>query len=125
MIQWNEQQKQIRSMIRRFIETEIAPKLDQYEHGDTPPYDVLRKFAKTFGLQDMAKGQFKEAEEAFTEALRIEPKRARTMALLGEMYTRAGDLKRAESQLRQALAIDSRLAGGRGRARGGAGLGRR
>jgi hypothetical protein len=59
MIQWNEQQKQIRSMIRRFIEAEIAPKLEQYEHGDAPPYDVLRKFARTFGLQDMAKGQFK------------------------------------------------------------------
>ena len=59
MIEWNEQQQQIRKMIRRFVETEIAPKLDEYEFGDTPPYDVLRKFAKTFGLADMAKAQFK------------------------------------------------------------------
>ncbi len=59
MIEWNEQQQQIRKMIRRFVETEIAPKLDEYEFGDKPPYDVLRKFAKTFGLADMAKGQFK------------------------------------------------------------------
>jgi len=58
MIEWSEQHLQIRSMIRRFIEKEIKPNLDELEHGDTPPYDVLRKMIKTFGLDQMAKGRF-------------------------------------------------------------------
>jgi hypothetical protein len=58
MIEWSEQHKQIRTMVRRFVETEIKPKLEELEFGDTPPYDVLRKFARTFGLGEMAKMQF-------------------------------------------------------------------
>ncbi len=58
MIEWSEQHQQIRSMIRRFIEKEIKPNLDELEHGDTPPYDILRKMVKTFGLDQMAKAQF-------------------------------------------------------------------
>ena len=58
MIEWSEQHKQIRTMVRRFVETEIKPKLEELEFGDTPPYDVLSKFARTFGLGEMAKMQF-------------------------------------------------------------------
>lgn len=59
MIEWNEQQKQIRGMIRRFVETEVKPRLEELEHGDLPPYDILRKMMKTFGVADMARGRFK------------------------------------------------------------------
>ena len=58
MIEWSEQHKQIRGMIRRFVEAEIVPQIDDLEHGDTPPYDVLRKMIKTFGIGEMAKGKF-------------------------------------------------------------------
>ena len=58
MIEWSEQQKQIRQMFRRFVEEEIAPQREALEFGDTPPYDVLRKMMKTFGIGDMAKSQF-------------------------------------------------------------------
>jgi alkylation response protein AidB-like acyl-CoA dehydrogenase len=58
MIEWSEQHKQIRSMVRRFVEAEIVPQIDALEHGDTPPYEVLRKMLKTFGIGDMAKGKF-------------------------------------------------------------------
>ena len=54
MIEWSEQHKQIRTMVRRFIETEIVPNIDEFEHGDTPPYDVLRKMMDTFGIGPMA-----------------------------------------------------------------------
>lgn len=63
MHEWSEQHKQIRAMIRRFIETEIVPKREEFEFGDTPPYDVLRKMLKTFGIGDMAKAQFLKAIE--------------------------------------------------------------
>jgi alkylation response protein AidB-like acyl-CoA dehydrogenase len=53
MIEWSEEQEAIRDAIRKFVEAEIAPNLDGLEHGDTPPYDVLRKFVNTFGIAEM------------------------------------------------------------------------
>jgi len=58
MFEWSEQHKQIRQMIRRFVETEIVPRRDELEFGDTPPYEVMRKFMDTFGAGEMAKEQF-------------------------------------------------------------------
>jgi alkylation response protein AidB-like acyl-CoA dehydrogenase len=40
------------------VEAEIKPRLEELEHGDTPPYDVLRKMVATFGLADMARARF-------------------------------------------------------------------
>ena len=58
MIEWSEQHEQIGTMIRRFVETEIKPKIEELEFGDTPPYEVLRKMVKIFGLREMARAQF-------------------------------------------------------------------
>jgi alkylation response protein AidB-like acyl-CoA dehydrogenase len=63
MIEWNETQLAIRDMVRRFIESEIKPQLEALEHGDTPPYDVLRKMFATFGLKEMAKVNFEKQIE--------------------------------------------------------------
>ncbi len=60
MIEWNETQLAIRDMVRRFIDSEIKPRLVELEHGDTPPYDVLRKMFQTFGLKEMAKVNFEK-----------------------------------------------------------------
>jgi len=57
MIEWSEQHLQIREMVRRFVESEIVPKHDALEFGDEPPYAVLRKMVKTFGLAEMAKAR--------------------------------------------------------------------
>src|SRR5437588_8172784 len=58
MIEWNEMQLAVRDMVRRFVEAEIKPKLNDIEHGDTPPYEILRKMVATFGLGDMARARF-------------------------------------------------------------------
>lgn len=58
MIEWSEQQRQIRQMFRKFVEAEIAPKREELEFGDTPPYDVLRKMMTTFGIGEMQKSEF-------------------------------------------------------------------
>jgi len=58
MIEWNEMQLGLRDALRRFIAAEIVPKLEQLEHGDLPPYDVLRKLYATFGIGEMAKARF-------------------------------------------------------------------
>jgi hypothetical protein len=64
MIEWSEQHQAIRAMVRRFVEEEIKPNLEELEHGSTPPYDVLRKMFRTFGLRDMAKAQFRKQVES-------------------------------------------------------------
>jgi len=58
MIEWNEMHLQIRDMMRRFVETEVKPNLEQLEHGDLPPYEILRKMIRSFGIADMAKARF-------------------------------------------------------------------
>src|SRR4051812_6117067 len=63
MFEWSEEQVMIRDAIRRFVETEIKPNLEELEHGDSPPYDVLRKLFATFGLDVMARENFKRRIE--------------------------------------------------------------
>jgi alkylation response protein AidB-like acyl-CoA dehydrogenase len=69
MIEWSEMHLSIRDAMRRFVETEVVPKVEAIEHGGEPPYDVLRKMVATFGLKDMAEARFahqiaKEKERA-------------------------------------------------------------
>jgi alkylation response protein AidB-like acyl-CoA dehydrogenase len=58
MFEWSEDQLMIRDAVRQFVEKEIKPNLEELEHGSTPPYDVLRKLYKTFGLDEMARAGF-------------------------------------------------------------------
>jgi len=60
MIEWSEQHLMIRDAVRRFVEAEIAPKLEDLEHGDLPPYDILRKLIKTFGIDEVARTRFEK-----------------------------------------------------------------
>jgi alkylation response protein AidB-like acyl-CoA dehydrogenase len=58
MIEWNEMHLQIRDMMRRFVEAEVKPNLEALEHGDLPPYEILRKLIRSFGIAEMARGRF-------------------------------------------------------------------
>jgi len=74
MIEWSEQQLMIRDAIRKFIEAEIKPNLEELEHGDLPPYDILRKMMRTFGMDEVARQRFqrqiaKDKARAAGEAL--------------------------------------------------------
>jgi alkylation response protein AidB-like acyl-CoA dehydrogenase len=60
MIEWSDMQQQIRAMVRSFVEAEIVPLREELEFGDTPPYAVLRKMMKTFGMDEMARAEFKK-----------------------------------------------------------------
>src|SRR5262245_62410214 len=57
-IKRNETHLGIRDAMRRFIAAEVVPHLDELEHGGLPPYDILRKLIKTFGIADMARTRF-------------------------------------------------------------------
>jgi alkylation response protein AidB-like acyl-CoA dehydrogenase len=64
MIEWSESQLMIRETIRRFVEEEIAPRVEELEHGDLPPYELLRKMYGTFGMDEMARARFQKQIEA-------------------------------------------------------------
>ena len=63
MYKWSDEQLMIRDAVRQFIDAEIAPHREEFEHGDTPPYDVLRKLFATFGMDTMARERFKKQIE--------------------------------------------------------------
>ena len=58
MIEWSESQLMIRDAFRRFVEAEIVPHVEELEHGDLPPYEILRKMYNTFGMTEMAASRF-------------------------------------------------------------------
>jgi len=71
VIEWSETQQAVREMVRKFVKAEIEPRVAELEHGDTPPYDVLRKLYQTFGMDELARQRFRhqiakdrKAEEA-------------------------------------------------------------
>jgi alkylation response protein AidB-like acyl-CoA dehydrogenase len=60
MFEWSEEQLMIRDAVRQFVDKEIRPNVEALEHGDMPPYDILRKLFKTFGMDAMAKAGFEK-----------------------------------------------------------------
>jgi len=63
MHEWNDTQRMMRDMVRQFVEREIKPNLEALEHGDMPPYAIIRKLIKTFGMDAMARENFKKTIE--------------------------------------------------------------
>jgi alkylation response protein AidB-like acyl-CoA dehydrogenase len=60
MIEWSEQHLMIRDAVRKFVEAEIKPRVHEFEHGDTPPYDVLRRMMQAFGMDQVARARFEK-----------------------------------------------------------------
>ena len=58
MYQWTEEQEMMRGAVRQFIDKEIRPRIEEFEHGDTPPYEVLRKLFRDFGMDAAARDRF-------------------------------------------------------------------
>ncbi|MBC7299690.1 MAG: acyl-CoA/acyl-ACP dehydrogenase [Nocardia sp.] len=54
MFEWSETDEMIRDSVRAFIDKEVRPHLDELEHGDLPPYDIMRKLFADFGIDVMA-----------------------------------------------------------------------
>jgi alkylation response protein AidB-like acyl-CoA dehydrogenase len=79
MYEWSEEQLAIAAVVRRFVDEEIRPHLDDLEHNGVPPFEIMRKMYETFGLKQMAQENFKRQLERKISGQ--EPSRA----------TRAGD----------------------------------
>ncbi len=72
MFEWSEELLMVRDAVRTFVDTEIRPHREELEHGDLPPYDLLRKLYKTFGMDQMAADSF-DKRIATEEAQEEEP----------------------------------------------------
>lgn len=58
MISWSEDELAIRDAVRSFVDKEIRPLQDELEHGGLPPYELIRKYFATFGIDEMAGAAF-------------------------------------------------------------------
>ncbi|HEY5104328.1 MAG TPA: acyl-CoA dehydrogenase family protein [Acidimicrobiales bacterium] len=63
MYEWSDEHQAIIDVVRRFVDEEIRPHLDDLEHNGVPPFEVLRKFYDVFGLKAMAQESFKRQLE--------------------------------------------------------------
>jgi len=57
--EWSEEHRAIAEAVRRFVDDEIRPVLDDLEFGDLAPYGILRAMFKTFGMDQLAREGFK------------------------------------------------------------------
>jgi alkylation response protein AidB-like acyl-CoA dehydrogenase len=58
VIEWSDEQRMVQAAVRDFIDKEVVPVHRDLEHGDLPPYDVLRRLMRAFGMDAMARDRF-------------------------------------------------------------------
>jgi alkylation response protein AidB-like acyl-CoA dehydrogenase len=63
MFEWPDELRMVRDAVRSFIDNEVRPHREELEFGDLPPYDLLRKMYRTFGMDELARDAFKRRIE--------------------------------------------------------------
>lgn len=63
MFDFTEEQRMVRTMLRRWVEAELTPHVDALESEAMLPYEPMRKLIATFGMHDMARQAVAKAEE--------------------------------------------------------------
>ena len=58
MHEWSDEHQMLRTAMKDFIAKELLPIKEELEHGDLPPYGLLRKLYATFGMDEMAGATF-------------------------------------------------------------------
>lgn len=81
MFEFNEEHKMVAKMVRRWTKDKLEPKVDDFENGE-PPYQLMRDFAKTFGIPGMVKSGFERLEKKAKDGT-LDPAKAKKMAGLG------------------------------------------
>jgi acyl-CoA dehydrogenase len=124
VIAWTEEQLEFRRAIRRFVESEIAPRRNELEFGDLPPYELLRSFYRTFDVGAAAIDRFerslsgedappRSAAETILPIIEISRHSPGLVAALGVSTSltagailRAGDTSQKERWARDLLTLD-------------------
>jgi acyl-CoA dehydrogenase len=73
VFEWTDEQEMVRAAVRDFVEKEVVPHHRELEHGDLPPYEILRKLFSTFGMDTLARDRFERqiARERAGEGLDV------------------------------------------------------
>ena len=58
MIEWSDEERQMQAAVREFVQKEVVPRREELEHGELAPYDLLRSYVRTFGIDGMARERF-------------------------------------------------------------------
>ena len=56
MLDWTDEHAQMRDAVRDFVDRNVAPLREELEHGDLAPYDILRSYVRTFGIDETGAG---------------------------------------------------------------------
>jgi alkylation response protein AidB-like acyl-CoA dehydrogenase len=57
MFAFSDEQKMVRTMVRKWTESKLLPAMPELERG-AQPYELMRDFGRTFGLPDMVRSAF-------------------------------------------------------------------
>ena len=60
MFKLDEQAAMVQKMLRQWCDAQLAPKIPALEHGELMPFELMKQFAKTFGLDQMAGASVKK-----------------------------------------------------------------
>ncbi len=59
---FTQEHQMIRKLLRKWTAAKLEPRLDALEAGE-PPYELMRDFAKTFGIPDLVRASFAKLEQ--------------------------------------------------------------
>jgi acyl-CoA dehydrogenase len=108
--EWSDEHRAIAEAVRRFVDEEIRPVLDDLEFGDLPPYGVLRKLFSTFGMDQLAREGFKRQLDRKVAGEEAPPRRGDGTA--GMTLIPVIELSKVSPGLVTALGVSTALAGG-------------
>jgi alkylation response protein AidB-like acyl-CoA dehydrogenase len=60
MFDFTEEQKMVRKVVRKWVDQNLVPAVDALESEQTQPYDLMRAFIKTFGIDEMARASMRK-----------------------------------------------------------------
>lgn len=114
MHRWSDEQLAVGEAVRRFVDEEVRPILDDLEFGDLPPYGVLRALYRTFGLDELAREQFKRRIEqaAASEAGAVTERPQRGGGTAAFTLVTIVELCKVSPGLVTSLGVSTGLAGG-------------
>ncbi|MSO37484.1 MAG: acyl-CoA dehydrogenase [Acidimicrobiia bacterium] len=112
MYKWSDEHQMIRDAVRDFVDKEVRPLREELEFGDTPPYDVIRKFFATFGMSDIARASFAKRIAAEKAGKERDPDAAGSgPSGVGFMLVPIIELCRCSPGLVTAMGVSTGLAG--------------
>ena len=111
MYEWSDEHRAIAEAVRRFVDDEIRPVLDDLEFGDLAPYGILRSMFKTFGMDQLAREGFKRQLERKV-AGEAPPSGPRRDGTAGLTLIPVIELSKVSPGLVTALGVSTALAGG-------------